>query len=129
MTLERCKEIIVAFQSLNRRKFVGKKHSGFSMSWNRIVTFLLIPVFFLSQFELPAITIKAVTVSNEFDFWQEPSHTGNFYTFDDVLALLEEIENGDLEHLDLATLNRIAYMIAVLAQNGLLPNEDADELN
>lgn len=101
------------------------------MDWNflhRLVTFLLIPVFFISHIELPAVSVKALPVSNEFAFWQEPSHTGHVYTFDDVLRLLDEIENGDLENCDLATLNRIAYMISVLAQNGILPDEDADEL-
>ncbi len=66
------------------------------MSWNllhRVVSFLLLPLFLIYQFEVPAVSLRPNLISTDFDFWQAPTYSfANYcYSYDDVLDLLDEI--------------------------------------
>ncbi len=83
---------------------------------NRITTLLLLPLFLLYQFQLPATTAPP----------QSQTHVRSIknFTYDDVLDLLAELEEGDLEaRCSEQDLIRIKRFVAVLAKKGTFSNQ------
>lgn len=99
------------------------------MRWRRffesLITLFVLPIFLLYQFEASAITIQTHKTSLHEAAIQPVSFTD--FSYDDVLDLLEELEEGDLENrLSPQELVYINQFIAMLAQNGILPSDTVE---
>jgi hypothetical protein len=87
-----------------------------SRFFNRITSLLLLPLFLLYQFQLPATTSPP----------QPQTHVRSIknFTYDDVLDLLSELEEGNLEaRCSEQDLIRIKRFVAVLAKKGIFSNQ------
>ncbi len=106
-------------QNLSRRE----PPMNYSSLLSRSISYLLLPVFILSQAEIPALNIPAQLSSDWIDIAQIfPNNYQSSY--DDILELLDTIEEGDLENrFSTDQLNKINHFLAYLAKKGVLPNE------
>lgn len=85
---------------------------------------LSLTVLAISASEVPSVTIHRTSYGSG----DLPKiHPLQSFTYDDVLDLIEEIEEGDLENrCSEAQLNKITEFVALLAREGVLP-EDVNE--
>ena len=91
----------------------------------RLMILLLIPSVILCSFDVPIMNIPHTLVNTDsIDDLNE-----RLFSYDDVLRLLEEIEEGDLEkRCTTAQLEKINQFLAHLARAGLLPDVSEEEL-
>ncbi len=92
--------------------------------FTRIVSLLLLPLFLISQVPLPAMTIQSQEHHKNCNLCQvDPSSIMNF-TFDDFVAFLNDLENGNLEETcSEEDLFYIMRLIVDLARKGI-PKDD-----
>ena len=96
--------------------------------FSRIVSLLLLPLFLFYQFELPAVPPQTRPIPYDMGYPQIPEFNNYNFTYDDVLDLLEELEDGDLENrCSPQELWRINCFVALLAKKGILPNQFNEE--
>lgn len=66
--------------------------------------------------------------SPDYEFTQIPAPKDNLFSFDDVLHLIEELEEGDLEKIyGSEELEKITYFLVALAKEGIVPNDIYEE--
>ena len=101
----------------------------YSKLFVNLVLFFTVPLSIAyPKAEIPVIPIHSQTVSSETDVIQRHGYNNPFFSYDDILDLLEELEEGDLEkRCSPEELERINYFIALLAKQGILPNEVDEE--
>lgn len=108
--------------------FLSMRHTlRYSRFLSHSVPFFVIPSLILyPQVEIPAITIQThQTSSTPTDAVRMQA---DLFTYDDVLDLIEELEEGELEkRCSIDQLDRINYFLALFAKHGLLPNEMHEE--
>ena len=70
--------------------------------------------------------IRITSIQN--DVMKSQIQSDLFFSYDDILDLVEELEEGDLEErCNLDELERINDFVALLAKHGILPNEIDEE--
>ncbi len=95
---------------------------------NSVLLFTIPSVIAYPQSEIPAIDIHTETVSSEIESTDSHEQKDQFFSYDDFLDLLEELEEGELEkRCGPEDLERINHFLAVLAKHGILPNEINEE--
>lgn len=91
---------------------------------SRLLTFLLIPSFSLYSLDIPVVTIQPHSINTT-----QMLPDDYIFTYDDVLDLIEELEEGDLEkRCSFDELARINQFLARLAAAGRLPDTNSEEL-
>lgn len=91
----------------------------------RLLTFLLVPSVALYSIDTPAVTIQIQSVNGA----NLPLPNDYLFSYDDILDLIEELEEGNLERRCTAgELSRINQLLACLARAGILPDASSQEL-
>jgi hypothetical protein len=70
---------------------------GCSIFLKRIIALFLLPLFLFYQFDAPAIIMRTNAASEESNSLHLLTQSNYNFTYDDVLDLMEELEEGDLE--------------------------------
>ncbi len=104
---------------------IAEDHVKYSKLLINALLFFTIPsIVAYPQSEIPTVNIHSKEISHEADVKERIFQNDQLFSYDDVLSLLQDLEEGKLEkRYSAEELEKLNHFLSFLAKQGVLPNE------